>query len=193
MVEIGYLFGLGVGKPQTALEAAYRFREQDSQCSIIWIPAVTSEGFELTYCEIGGKLKLRSDSVEDTIVRVQKLLSDTRKGSHIMIVDDINDCSRTSYLPPYNDMRSLLFTSILFTSRNVLLESELAETIIEVQPLNNVEGSSLLLSETKEDQMRDPESLADVAGLVDALGGLPLAISQAASYISRPGTSVRDF
>jgi hypothetical protein len=48
----------GVGKTQVAIEAIYRFHHQDPNCSIFWVPAITSEAFEDTYRNIGRKLEI---------------------------------------------------------------------------------------------------------------------------------------
>ncbi|KAK0367405.1 phosphorylase superfamily protein, partial [Colletotrichum limetticola] len=48
----------GIGKTQVAVEAAYRVRDVQPDCSVFWVPAVNTVMFENAYREIGQALNI---------------------------------------------------------------------------------------------------------------------------------------
>ncbi|OBT60411.1 hypothetical protein VE03_10205 [Pseudogymnoascus sp. 23342-1-I1] len=208
------LVGLGgVGKSQIAIEYAYRARKHHPQISVFWIHASTKTRFEQAYQEIAERLELpgRSDPKANVLRLVYNWLSDEANGQWHMVLDNVddgrvffgsNDVVRgvsphdqaTDSQPP---LETFLPQSrnglILITSRNLTAASNLVDTFgkfVPVEPME--EKDSVVLLKTK--IPADKYSEADVKELVQALEGIPLAITHAAAYIRlRPRVTVSKY
>jgi hypothetical protein len=110
----------GVSKTQIALETAYRLRDTDASCSVLWVPAVDSTTFENAYRDIGrliGVAGLDNDKA-DVKALVQAASNDKDTGRWLLTIDNADDPELTfgpeglsRYLP--RSMKG----SILFTTR----------------------------------------------------------------------------
>src|SRR5581483_3092175 len=83
----------GVGKTQIALEAAFRVRDQDRDCSVFWVPAIDATTFEKAYREIGQALGLGEieDDEADVKSLVKAALSREDSRRWLLIVDNADD------------------------------------------------------------------------------------------------------
>ncbi|KAK3946214.1 P-loop containing nucleoside triphosphate hydrolase protein [Diplogelasinospora grovesii] len=176
----------GAGKTQIALEAVYRIREQDPECSVFW----------QAYLNIGRRLRV--DGIDDDKADVKSLvkaaLSRGRVGRWLLVVDNADtallcgasdggdstvNASLAQYFP-FSRKGSILFTT---RSREVavnLVQSE--KNVIPIEEMSRAEALKLLKTYLKEDQMRDMES---TTSLLDFLADLPLAIELASAYMAR--------
>ena len=201
------LVGLGgVGKTQIALEAVFRIHEKDQDCSIFWVPAVDSTGFERAYRDIGRKLQV--DGIDEDKADVKSLvkaaLSQERAGRWLLVVDNADDiellfgkaetttdCVTASPLTQY-----LPFSrkgSILFTTRNHEAAVNLAnsrESVITIKEMSRDEAFKLLEINLEEYQIRDTENTTK---LLDFLANLPLAIRQVSAYMAKKQISTTKY
>lgn len=132
------LTGLGgVGKTQIALELAYRIRDGDDKCSVIWISSVSQESVEQAYMSIAQHLQLPDVNPADVKMRVKSYLSHERAGRWLLICDNADDMdmwvsrnhttpSLSAFLPQSDH------GSILFTTRNRKLAQQLAPSHVIV-------------------------------------------------------------
>lgn len=83
----------GVGKTQIALEVVYRIHKEDPECSIFWVPAVDSTGFERAYREIGRELQIDGIDEDNSNVKslIKAALSQDRVGRWLLVVDNADD------------------------------------------------------------------------------------------------------
>ncbi|KAN0072004.1 hypothetical protein V8E54_009733 [Elaphomyces granulatus] len=197
------LIGLGgVGKSQIAIEYAYRFLDDFPQASVFWVHASTGARFIQAYHNIALQidLKAKHDPKADISQLVLEWLDDTNAGNRrwLMILDNVDDtevfrgCEKTPiptcdhstcpnplsrYLPISSN------GSIIITTRNKQAAMELTkggESTIEVLPFGKPEAKDLLVKKLTEDN--SPETVLEE--LVEALGCLPHAITQAAAFIN---------
>ncbi|KAH8651580.1 hypothetical protein BGZ60DRAFT_436624 [Tricladium varicosporioides] len=207
------LVGLGgVGKSQLAIEYAYQTRDQSPKTWVFWVHASNAARFEQSFQEIANRVKTpgRQDPAANIFQLVYNWLSDDRKGEWILILDNVDDASfliearsigqdgqtngkesknlrpLVSYLPHCPN------GSILVTTRSIDAARKLVErrNIIAIEPMNKED--SLTLLETK---LGWHDGSNDTVELVVELEFMPLAIVQAAAYISQrvPRYSVREY
>ncbi len=184
----------GVGKTQIALEAAFRVRNEFSDCSVFWVPAVDATAFENAYREIGQQLKISGIGEDNADVKllVKTALSES-DSSWLLIVDNADDIqllyektestALIDYLP-FNRKGS-----ILFTTRNHEVTAWLdipGRNVFTIEEMSRDEAVEMLKRYLKESQTRDVESMNR---LLDFLTSLPLAIRQASAYMARTGIS----
>ncbi|KAJ5883102.1 uncharacterized protein N7473_009988 [Penicillium subrubescens] len=201
------LAGLGgVGKSQIAIEHCYRFREQHPNAHVFWIYAGSAVRFEQGYQEIARRLALPGwdNPKVDILELVHEWLSDERNGEWLMTVDNADDAavffgnkissnsqdrkiskSLVRYLPQSST------GYIIFTTRDKRAGERLAgrEKPIEILPMNAVDSLNLLRGRIPEDEWSDDEAMK----LVEELAYLPLAITQAAAFISENCLTVSEY
>jgi uncharacterized protein DUF4062/tetratricopeptide repeat protein len=169
------LYGLG-GAGKTSVALAYAHRHM-AETGIAWQlvaedPAVLAAGFG----ELAAQLGAREGG--DPVAEVHAVLAGYPAG-WLLVFDNAPDrASVERFVPPTGAGR------VLITSRNALWPRELA---VEVPVLDLGAAAGFLAARTG-----DPDRQA-AAGLAAAVGGLPLALEQAASYIQATGDSLAGY
>ncbi|EEQ27528.1 hypothetical protein McanMca71_000042 [Microsporum canis] len=192
----------GVGKSQIAIQYAYCLENQLSDTWIFWIYASNSARFQESLEEIAhrGKIPGRDDPKRNTLGLVRNwLLDDKRKWVVILDnADDLDFLKDTSTEEGTNNKRLDKYLpktqngSIFVTSRSREAALQLVDrrNIINVHPMDETQAVSLFRKKLNEGY--DDKVIAELAA---ELGYLPLAIVQAASYISlrEPRCSVQEY
>jgi len=190
------LVGLGgIGKSQLAIQYAHDVRSAAPHKFVFWVHAGTRARFEHAYREIADRLQLpgRNDTKLDVLKLVSDWLGDETRGQWTMVLDNI-DHVETLYPSPGGEQDNciqLTLSDYLPQSRNgsilVTSRSKDAATMLvgdshikDIRPMNEHESLQLLRN-----RLRDTTSEDGTVELLDALGHVPLAISQAAAYINR--------
>ncbi|KAJ4267004.1 hypothetical protein NW762_003102 [Fusarium torreyae] len=193
------LTGLGgVGKSQIAIEFAYRIRESASQTWVFWVHAANAARFEQAYRDIANKADIsgREDPKVDILKLVYNWLCDERNGQWLMVLDNADDDE--SFFDHARPLESFVAQppngSILITSRNRTAASNLLGPhgrAIEVEPMKQEDALALLSTRVP---LMDSNNV-DAKALVQALEGIPLAITHAAAYIKAraPITTIFDY
>ena len=191
----------GIGKSQIAIEYAHRAREQVSTLQIFWVRGARQDVFLRSCRDICRKMRL-PDCDEPEISSGSLLsdwLSNPANGEWLMVLDNVDDettftsVDRTkrsqSLSEPYEDhclhewLPQVSHGSILVTSRNRAAARAIVnedDRIVLVDRFPDSDALSLLSKKLPRDQ--SPEE--DAKELVRLLEYLPLAITQAAAYIS---------
>ncbi|KAK8000501.1 TPR-like protein [Apiospora arundinis] len=189
----------GIGKTQIALEAAFRVRDLDAECSVFWVPAVTRATLENAYREIGHALDVPGiqEDKADVTALVRSALNHASAGRWLLIVDNADDTELvfgdTDGPPLLHCLPSSYQGSILFTTRNHEVASRL-----DVQPTNTfpvgqmsmAEAKQMLCNGLKQSQIDD---ISSTERLLDFLTLLPLAIKQACAYMMRTGVTTTKY
>ncbi|KAM0157329.1 hypothetical protein ACHAPG_004823 [Botrytis cinerea] len=206
------LVGLGgVGKSQLAIEYAYQTRDRSQETWVFWVHASNTARFEQSFREIANCVKIpgRQNPQANVFQLVHDWLHDDRKGKWLVILDNADDASflvqaqskgrdgQTSnnientrplitYLP-HCPNGSILVTT---RSRDAALKLVEQRDIIAIGPMGMVEALALV-----EKKLEKCDNNDNIAELVEALEFMPLAIVQAASYISKrmPRYSLQDY
>ncbi|KAK0716193.1 hypothetical protein B0H67DRAFT_645841 [Lasiosphaeris hirsuta] len=206
------LTGLGgIGKSAIAINYARRHRRRHPEASVWWVQASTVATFSQSYREIAEILQLegRNEPKVDILRLVYDYLSDEKNGPWLIILDNADD--RTLFEPaapaeegggdteagqppqsPLSYLPQGRHGSILITSRDRRVAEDFAgstSSIIAVDALDDFDSVQLLRQRSGD--RKSPEQ--DAVRLVKSLDNIPLAITQAAAFISGDGTSIEWF
>ncbi len=173
----------GIGKTQTAVEYAYRYQQHYQ--AIFWVRAAAVDTLSSDYVSIAElvQLDVKDDRDQIHILHVVKQWL-SRQKDWLLILDNADDLAIIpEYLPEGENGH------ILLTTRDPAVEG--IARGIAVEQLDMQEGIDLLLRRTRGQQpetslQRVSQEEQDAArSIVTALGGIPLAIDQAAAYIQQ--------
>jgi tetratricopeptide (TPR) repeat protein len=164
---------------------------------VFWIFAGTTSRFEQGYQEIARRLGIPGweDQKVDTLKLVYEWLSDEYNGEYLLIVDNADDASiffergNSKSLARYLPQSAK--GSILVTTRDKRVGERLAgrEKPVEVLPMSAPEAKELLRTRIAEEDWSDVEAMR----LIEELAYLPLAITQAAAFISENSLTVSEY
>ncbi|KAJ6092670.1 hypothetical protein N7486_007959 [Penicillium sp. IBT 16267x] len=204
------------GKTQIAIEYAHQVRRHSPETWVFWVHASNAARCEKSLRDLADRVKIpgRQDHNVDIFQLVGNWLQDETIGKWILVLDNVDDdrllrkpsstgpegqnCQTTSQsndnISTQPPLRPLLQNSngfIIITSRSQRVGSEIAghKNLIDVLPMKKPEAVDLL--QKKLNISAERESMEQ---LVDALELMPLAIIQAAGYIThRPRCSVSQY
>ena len=195
-------------KSQIAIEYCYRFRKAHPTSNVFWIYCATIERYKQAYHDIAKRLSLPGwdDPKTDILKKVSEWLSDETHSTWLMILDNADDndmfFSGSQDLPEGGKLAPLVGylprTSngfIVVTTRDTRVGRRLTDNhSISASPLDFREARQLLQFKLPDDETRN-EILVDkdVECLLQTLECLPLAITQAAAFISENSISVADY
>ncbi|KAJ4861943.1 tetratricopeptide repeat domain-containing protein [Trichoderma breve] len=198
------LYGLG-GSGQIALDYAYR-RCQVSSCSVFWVHADNETTFTQDFKSIAKKLGL-SASLDD-----EEFLMAVRYGIEsstpwVLILDNadnlglfgVNHNGLCVLNPKEHELSLDKFIprgprgQVLWTSRDKSIAGSVvaARRAIKIPKMTPSEAKKLF--ESVRHNQRNNDDTKDVEELLEELECLPLAISQAAAYVKRTSTSVKEY
>jgi tetratricopeptide (TPR) repeat protein len=183
----------GIGKSQTAIEYAYRYEKQYSY--VLWVGAATLEALLSDLSKLADVLDVPGKdphNQQNTAIAVKTYLSQQR--DWLLIFDNADDIEMVrAYLPIGNKTNG----HIILTTRAEVLGP--VAHAIQVQEMDKEEGTQLLLKRgrvLKTGQLVAQVKASDrdvAASIVEAVGGLPLALDQAAAYIEETGCSLSEY
>jgi hypothetical protein len=172
------LCGLGgTGKSSVAVEYAYRHR---MEVGVAWqFAAADANVLAAGFAELGAQLGVRDlFDIRDPVASVHRVLAGYEAG-WILIFDNAADlASVAAFLPPAGPGQ------VLITSQSSLWPQTQA---LEVAAFDTEAAAEFLISRTS-----DPDRQA-AADLAVELGGLPLALEQAAAYMQAAGDSLAGY
>ena len=189
-------------KSQLAIEYAYQFQLSQPQSHVLWINAANRSQFVQAYQDIARKLRL--PGFEDSKINLCDLVRDwfdeNDDSEWLVILDSADNadifwgangdtCAEVNpnerplidYIPKRLDPRRLLF----ITTRDSNLGKSLVvgNCCIALSHFSQEESRSLWEFHA-EDALKESESVT-LEKLLDVLGYIPLAITQAAAFINR--------
>lgn len=188
-----------------AIEYGYQVAERSPDRWILWVYAGSAARVEESYDDIADFLRLpgRKEPKDNTMELVHKWLRNENNGKWLLIVDNIDDSymqssewtvreeleravvvsgnTRPNMEAFYRYIPQSRNGSVLVTTRNRGLATRMVNEneIIEIEPMIEVEAIDLF---TK--KLRIKEDVEAIAKLSKILEYMPLAIVQAAAYIS---------
>ncbi|MCJ1309854.1 hypothetical protein MMC25_003515 [Agyrium rufum] len=201
------LSGLGgIGKSQIAIEYCYIFRDTHPNAHVFWVYGADASHFEQGYQEIARRAKIPGwdDQKTDKLSLVQDWLQDENTSEWLMVVDNADDAAMFYGRRPSDDSRihdnSHSFARFfpqcshgrtLVTTRDKRLGEKLSDRkgTILIAPLNEEKSKDLLRSRISEDNWSETVG----SELVKFLSYLPLAITQAAAFISENSMTVSEY
>ena len=204
-----------VSKSQLAIEYAYRYQTLHPQNHVFWISAASASSFLRAYRGIARDLKLPGfddPQADQARLVLQWLKKD--ENQWLMILDNSDDTNlffprigsgdatqskdslKEDSIKPlieYLPAKLSAQQSLLVTTRDRLLGTDLAhgEASIEVQPFSVQEGEELSRKKLGSDILRSAEEIC--GRLLDILGYIPLAITQAAAFMDRNRVTISEY
>ncbi|KND93534.1 hypothetical protein TOPH_01531, partial [Tolypocladium ophioglossoides CBS 100239] len=192
------LVGLGgIGKTQVALQIAYWVKDNERNCSVFWLPALSMASFSRTCADLTGKLSIQSSHNEDPKELLKTYLSSATSGNWLLIVDNADDMN-VIYGPteqsggiddflPQSDNGRILFTT---RSQEVAVTTA-GSDVIELLEMSQKEGKAFLAkSLIRKDQLQQDDVVVE---LLERLTYLPLAIAQAAAYVNMKKVHLKEY
>jgi tetratricopeptide (TPR) repeat protein len=190
-------------KSQLAIEHAYRTREQSPETWVFWVHASNAARFEQSFRDIANRVKIagRQDPQTNIIMLVHNWLCDCKQ-RWLLVLDNVDDArfllsgqangdgqgqgqttnAQIIRRPLCEYLPHCERGSILITTRNEEAALKLVEQrdIVSVEPMDETEAQALFKK-----KLRAQGDNSDIAELAAALEYMPLAIVQAAAYISQ--------
>ena len=178
----------GIGKTQTTIEYAYRFREQYS--SVLWCRAETRSMLLADLLALADHLlDIPQKHEPERMVQAIRRWLQTSTG-WLLILDNVEDLSLVAEVLPAEYSGHVLLTTR--TQATGMLAQR-----IDLEQMEPQEGALFLLRRAKLIGPDAPLETAVAASqakvLSQLLDGLPLALDQAGAYIEETGCSLSDY
>jgi tetratricopeptide (TPR) repeat protein len=181
----------GIGKTQTALEYAYRYR--DDYQVVLWVKADTVEALTSDFMVIANLLNVAEQGASDLNQVMSAVRYWLEQNTHwLLIMDNVESMDLVYDFLPKGNMGHVLLTT----------RAQAVGTIansIELKKMGKTESSLLLLRRAK---LLALNNLLNQAGEEDQsqaeaintdLDGLPLALDQAGAYIEETRCSLSEY
>lgn len=181
----------GIGKTQTAVEYAYRYRDEFRY--VLWINAATRDELITSFVELAALLNLPERQEKDQlkiVAAVKHWL--TTHDKWLLIFDNADDLALVEDVLPSGGKGHLILTTRAHATGT-------RANSIEVEKMDSQKGMLLLLRRAKVlalDTPLDHTTIADrtaAAAIVQEMDGLPLALDQAGAFIEETQCSVSDY
>ncbi len=182
----------GIGKTQTAVEYAYRYRDRYE--AVFWARADSPELLSSDYLLLAALLNLPQRNEQDQTLVVKAVLRwfDTHEG-WLLILDNADDLEMVNAFIPSAGKGHVLLTTRAHSTGTIAGR-------IELETMGLEEGMVLLLRRAKllkgsaSSLQAVPDAVRSSAqAIVEAVDGLPLALDQAGAYIEGTGCSLSDY
>ena len=179
----------GIGKTQTAVEYAYRYR--DSYQAVFWAQADSREALISDLAAIGALLQL-PEKAEQDISRVAAAVQQWLQAHEdwLLVLDNVEELGMLAeFLPSHGN--------ILLTTRSQVTGG--AAQRIDLEEMIPEEGALFLLRRARLVQPGLPYGAVDARLRAEAkeaaelLDGLPLALDQAGAYIEETSCTLFDY
>lgn len=187
----------GVGKTQVAIEYAYRYGQEYR--AVFWLAAETRESLIKSFQQIADLLQLpeRQAAEQSQVVAAVQRWFSTHPG-WLLIGDNVEDLELLQRNLPSGDLGVILLTTRAQALATLARKIELTSLEQEEGVQFVLRRAKVLEPEATYEQMeqfalRVPNEYRAASELVEAMGGLPLALDQAGAYIEETGCSVFDY
>ncbi len=192
LVQPPAISGLGgIGKTQTAIEYAYRYREE--YAAVFWVQASSRETLIADITRSAALLHLPEQDAREQNLILQAFKRWLEANTDwLLIFDNADDLHIVEDILPARNSGHILFTT------RATAMGDLAQRV-SIDEMDRAEGSLLLLRRAKKLSTNapltdaSPADLAAAQAIVDALDGLPLALDQAGAYIEETECSLSDY
>ncbi|KAK2761543.1 hypothetical protein FQN54_001371 [Arachnomyces sp. PD_36] len=181
----------GLGKTRVALEYAMRYKNSD-KISVFWIHASSKARISEAYGKIAEKVKIPGyEHAQDKgLELVKDWFESESSGKWLMVIDNADDIDLlygserlADYFPRSDN------GSCIMTTRNKQVGFKFANTSMVLLETLDLDRSQELLSSKLLDEF-DPKQCADLA---QELEGIPLALVQAAAFITMNSIDIEEY
>ena len=192
LTQTSALHGLGgVGKTQVALEYIYRYAS--AYTAVFWLSADTADTLLASMVTLAEVLNLpeRNEQNQQRMVRAVGRWLEHQQG-WLLVCDNVENLSVLQPVLPAAHQGSILLTTRLQALGTTARQ-------FNIEPMDLEEGTAFLLQRAKRLHPGTPHVRlvpADVLAaqsIVEAMGGLPLALDQAGAYIEETQCGLADY
>ena len=181
----------GIGKTQTALEYAYRYRTE--YAAVFWIRADSITALTSSLVELAHVLELPERNEQDQDIVVQAVLRWLRAHSDwLLIYDNIDDLSIAEPFLPKAGAGHLLFTTRAHALGGLAQRLDIQQMEPDIGALLLLRRASLLALQATL-SMANPDDQSIALAISHELDGLPLALDQAGAYVKETPCSLEDY
>ena len=176
----------GIGKTQTAVEYAYRYRKEYN--AVLWTKADSYESLISDYSAIAELLNLpeKNDQDQNLIITATKRWLEENSG-WLLILDNADDPKIIEDFLPLKPKGYILLTSRAQSFDNIGISNP-----IELEKMLPSEAKEFFLVRSGRINIRAAEIEA-IESIAQELDYLPLAMEQAGAYISKIKCSFQDY
>ena len=178
---------------KTRLVRQYIETQKDPKTSVFWIHAGSAERMKSGSREIANEVGIQgcNDPDADILKKVKDWFEGEASGKWLLIyvnVDDIDlmygqQHGRLAAYIPCSNRGSIIMTT---RNRQIGIKFATAKNTVSLSDLTEADSITLMTTRIGES---NPEDEPELKRLVDFLGGIPLAIIQAVSFMQENGTS----
>jgi transcriptional regulator with XRE-family HTH domain len=181
----------GIGKTQLVVEYAYRYRSEYT--AVLWLSADSQESLLDSYVRLANELDLPEKGAQDrnaTRNVVQRWLRENPQC--LIVLDNVEDPAAI-----YEFILQMGESHIILTTRAqaigaVAQSLELGEMTIEESMLLLLRRAHITSTQAQLESVPET-SLSLARSIAKVMGGLPLALNQAASYIEETGCGLAGY
>ncbi|KAL2890351.1 Nephrocystin-3 [Ceratocystis lukuohia] len=196
------LVGLGgMGKTQVALKLAYWVKKNKPDHSVLWLTVTSMASFRNACKGLVERLKVRMTGDEDPRVLLKDYLESKESGKWLLILDNVDDIElfngptvqdRIAQYLPRNDAGRALFTTRSYQAACLAVQTR--ADIIKLEEMATHELTAILERGVEgQDDETQAQDKALINDLLQELCHLPLAVSQAADYMSMNQISISEY
>jgi tetratricopeptide (TPR) repeat protein len=181
----------GIGKTQTAVEYAYRYR--DDYSVVLWVRADTPEMLISDFVSIAHLLKLAERNAQDQrlIVNAVKHWLEASPDC-LLILDNADDLTIIQNFLPASGKGHILLTTRARPMGKLAQRVELGRMAMEEGTLFLLRRAGIIVPEASLEAVSSTDR-TQAQELVTLLDGLPLALDQAGAYIEETGTDLSHY
>ncbi len=182
----------GIGKTQTAIEYAYRYR--DSYDSILWARADSTDLLISDFLLIAALLNLPQRNEQDQSIVIKAVVHwfDTHE-RWLLIMDNADQLELVHKFIPSAGKGHVLLTTRANSTGTMAQHVELDTMGLEEGTLFLLRRAKLLKGNTLSLQSASNTIRGQAQAIVETVGGLPLALDQAGAYIEETGCNLSDY
>ncbi len=181
----------GIGKTQLAVEYAYRYRT--SYTAVLWLRADSQESLIDSYVHLANELDLPEKGAQDRSATQRVVQRWLKENPHCLIVlDNVEDPAAIYAFLVHMGESHIILTTRAQAIGAVAQTLELGEMDHEESILLLLRRAQIILTNASLASL--PETSLNLArNIAKVMGGLPLALNQAASYIEETGCGLAGY
>jgi len=181
----------GIGKTQTALEYAYRYRKEYG--AVFWVRGDSAASLTSSLVELANVLQLPERYKEDQEIIVQAVLRWLRlHPGWLLIYDNMDDLSIAEPYLPNAGPGHLLFTTRAYALSGLAQRLDIEKMEPDIGALLLLRRADMIALEALLD-MANPDDQGMARAISRELDGLPLALDQAGAYIKEAPCPLLDY
>ena len=178
---------------KTRLVRQYIETQKNTDLSVFWIHAGSAERMKSGSRDIANVVGIQGcdEPDVDILQKVKEWFESEASGRWLLVYDNVDDIDLmygeehgrlASYFPRSNHGATMMTTR----NKQVGIKFATAKNLVPLSTLTDAESFALMTSKLGED---DSETTRDLKELAEVLGGIPLAIIQAISFIQENGST----